>query len=250
MAENTSFHFKKNYRNKLVSTNEHLTKLLAKEALPGGYLLQTAYQSGGKGQGTAFWESEAGKNLLFSFVLRPDSLEITRQFYLSMIVSLALQRTVKHFIDEDISIKWPNDIYAGNSKIAGILIENAVQGDRFSWVVVGAGLNVNQEQFHSDAPNPVSMKNLSGRDFELKEVLEQFETRFSGLYGDLKAGYFDKIKSAYLDRMYWRGQNRKFRAKEGAFSGTITGVDSYGFLQIKSGQAVRTFDVKEVEYLL
>jgi BirA family biotin operon repressor/biotin-[acetyl-CoA-carboxylase] ligase len=247
----TSFSFQKHFVAETDSTNKSLLRSLAESDLPEAYLLQSAHQTDGKGQGDAFWESEAGKNLLFSFVLRPQTLQVQQQFYLSIIVSLALRQTVRDLLPErDIRIKWPNDIYAGAQKIAGILIENALRGANFEWVVVGVGLNVNQTEFISAAPNPVSLKMLMGKDVDVSEVLQRFENYFAQYYRELNEGSLEKLKDEYLHRLYRRGVWKRFRDQNGnSFEGRISGIDAFGFLRIETREGMQSFDVKEVQYL-
>ena len=242
--------FKYNYLQQLDSTQNFLQSKISERDLPEGYLLHTSFQSGGKGQGVNKWESAAGENLLFSFVLRPHRWKVARQFYISMLVSLALADTVSYYLPEkQIHIKWPNDIYLDNKKIAGILIENSVVGNAFEWILAGVGLNVNQQKFYSDAPNPVSMAAIKGEKLNVLEVLEQFERRFEPLYSRLLGGEEEEIKELYLRKLYRKGHWHKFKSSAGEFRGKITGVDAFGFLQIETEKGIKVFDVKEVEYL-
>jgi len=112
------------------------------------------FQTSGKGQRGNSWEAEKGKNLLFSFILYPSFLEVKQQFLLSQLISLSIKEELDKWT-KDISIKWPNDIYWKNRKICGILIENDIEGHTFSRCIAGIGLNINQEKFESNAPNPV-----------------------------------------------------------------------------------------------
>ena len=242
--------FKYNYLAQLDSTQNFLRSRLFDEDLPEGYLLHTSFQSGGKGQGTNKWESAAGENLLFSFVLRPVRWEVARQFYISMLVSLALADTLAYYLpEEQIHIKWPNDIYVDNKKIAGVLIENSVVGNAFEWILAGVGLNVNQQKFYSDAPNPVSIAAIRGEKLNIMEVLEQFERQFIPLYSRLLNGEAENIKEVYLRKLYRKGRWHKFKSSAGEFHGKIIGVDAFGFLQMETEKGIQVFDVKEVEYL-
>ena len=114
------------------------------------------YQTAGRGCGTNTWESERGKNLLFSMLIHPENLPANKQFQISMAISLAIVDALGQLVG-DLSIKWPNDIYWRNGKIGGILIENTLKGNLIKESIIGVGLNVNQREFHSDAPNPVSL---------------------------------------------------------------------------------------------
>lgn len=147
---------------------------LSEDESPHGTVVNARCQTAGRGQRGNGWESEPGENLTFSIVLRPVGLPAHRQFELSMAVCTALCRVLRRVLpDHDIRIKWPNDIYAGDGKMAGILIENVIGGGaRLTRSIAGLGINVNQTVFRSDAPNPVSMAQLSGRRHRQTPLLE------------------------------------------------------------------------------
>ena len=141
------------------STNRYLNELCDTSLQPVAELTTVCadYQTAGKGQRGNSWEAAEGRNLLFSFVLYPTFLEAGRQFILSQVISLSIKEALDGLV-EGVSIKWPNDIYWQEKKLCGILIENDLQGRYIGRSVAGVGLNVNQERFLSDAPNPVSLK--------------------------------------------------------------------------------------------
>jgi len=146
----------------------HSTNTLMKELIATGNpprFIYAGYQTAGRGQAGNSWESEPNQNLLCSILL-PHTNE---PFYLNVAVSVAVQR----LCGEGVTIKWPNDIYWGDQKLAGILIENAIMGGEIQYAVAGIGLNVNQTEWHSDAPNPVSLKQISGKTFDLDEQMER-----------------------------------------------------------------------------
>jgi BirA family biotin operon repressor/biotin-[acetyl-CoA-carboxylase] ligase len=144
------------------------------------------YQTAGRGCGTNRWESERGRNLLFSLLIRPHGLSANRQFHLSMAISLAISETLGQHVG-DVSIKWPNDIYWRDGKIAGILIEHTLQGALIKDSIIGVGLNVNQREFRSDAPNPVSLWQISGQETNREELLGEFNRVVEGNIGTDKA---------------------------------------------------------------
>ena len=245
-----SFSFQKQFLPEVDSTNIALIRQLNEKDLSEGILLQTNFQTGGKGQGGSVWESEREKNLLFSFVLRPTFLNITEQFYITVITSLALADTIRSLFGDDIvKIKWPNDIYVEDKKIAGVLIENAIQGEKFEWVVVGVGLNVNQKWFQSDAPNPVSLYELLEEDIALDDVLSKFESQFSKRYAQLQSNNYEGLKYEYLTSLYQYKEWKNYRSNNQDFRGRILGIDQYGFLRMETPDGERSFDVKEVAYL-
>ncbi len=248
--------FEKEFVYEVDSTNAELIRRLQKQDLNEGFLMQAGFQTGGKGQGGTVWESEKDKNLLFSFLLRPTFLDISKQFYITIVTSLALVDAVRMLVfDDSVKIKWPNDIYVGDKKIVGVLIENAIQGNQFEWVVVGIGLNVNQKSFQSDAPNPASLIqfeeiDLSEVDISLEEVLSIFELQFARRYAQLQSGDFEGLKYDYLASLYRYKEWRNYRSNNQEFRGRILGIDEYGFLRMETLESEKTFDVKEVAYLI
>jgi BirA family biotin operon repressor/biotin-[acetyl-CoA-carboxylase] ligase len=246
----SSFSFQKEFLPEVDSTNVALIRKLNKKNLGEGVLLQTDFQTGGKGQGGSVWESEKAKNLLFSFVLKPNVLKISEQFYITIIASLALVDVLRSLLDSNhIRIKWPNDIYVRNKKIAGVLIENAIQGNQFEWVVVGIGLNVNQQVFHSDMPNPISLYELLKEDVSLDEVLSIFESQFARRYAQLQSGDYESLKHDYLASLHQYKEWKSYRSNNKEFRGRILGIDQYGFLRMETPDGERSFDAKEVVYL-
>ncbi len=245
-----SISFQNHKINEVDSTNLELSRRLQNACLEEGYLLRADFQDDGKGQGNALWESEKGQNLLFSFVLKPNVLKISEQFYITIVVSLALADVVRNFVDgNQVKIKWPNDIYVSNKKIAGVLIENAIRGDEFEWVVIGVGMNINQGNFESDAPNPVSLFELLEEDIELDKVLSIFESQFARRYAQLQSGDYEGLKYDYLASLYQYKEWKNYRSNNQEFRGRIIGIDQYGFLRMETPDGERSFDIKEVKYL-
>ncbi|MGM9838422.1 MAG: biotin--[acetyl-CoA-carboxylase] ligase [Paludibacteraceae bacterium] len=166
--------------------------------------LYAGYQTAGRGQSGNGWESERGQNLLFSFALREPPVAIEQQFVLTMLVALAMHRTLLPYLpaaDRDaLSIKWPNDIYYKDKKIAGILVENTLQGARIAYSIVGIGLNVNQSAWRSDAPNPLSLRQITGKQYDPKELLDRYMLALRQLLPQPR----DSIKPQYCEQLYRR----------------------------------------------
>jgi BirA family biotin operon repressor/biotin-[acetyl-CoA-carboxylase] ligase len=199
------------------------------------------YQTAGRGCGTNSWESERGKNLTFSMLIHPKDIPASEQFRITEIVSVALCET----IGMEASIKWPNDIYVGERKICGILIENRLQGSVMKDSVIGIGLNVNQTVFMSDAPNPVSIKQLTGCDMDRGALLDNFLQTFEEVSARKDVG------SDYRKRLFRLGRKAAFADETGRFEGTIVDVEPDGHLLIRdeTGQ-VRQYAFKEVQFLI
>ena len=231
------------------STNNYAKQLIGDKEEEGTVVL-AHFQNEGKGQMGNYWESEARKNLLFSLILYPEFLEAGEQFYLSKIVSLALVEWLKAEV-ENVSIKWPNDIYVGNKKIAGILIENAIKGRFLDYSIVGVGLNLNQEQFCSDAPNPIALKQLSGKHYDADKVLRDLLNGFSFLLERLKQGDYKRIDEAYMRSLFRNKGWHLFRKEGKAFKAQIIGIGEFGQLQLEleTGK-LSEFMFKEVEFVI
>lgn len=248
----------------LPSTNDYAAELLAGDAMQAshmhskskpaeGTVIRADRQSAGRGQFGSRWESEAAKNLTFSVLLYPNWLEAGAQFYLSMAVALALHDALHGLYagPAPLRIKWPNDLYIGDKKTAGILIQNSLSGKQIQSSIVGIGLNVNQLQFDASLPNPTSLQLASGRAFDLdvveNTVLECLERR----YLQLKAGQLAPLKTAFENLLFRRGVPSEFEvAGEGRMDGIILGVSPVGQLRLLTTQGERTFEVKEIRFCL
>jgi BirA family biotin operon repressor/biotin-[acetyl-CoA-carboxylase] ligase len=212
-------------------------------------------QSAGRGQRGNTWEAEPGKNLTFSLVLRPQYIAAARQFELSMLVSIAIVRVLERHLRTEVLIKWPNDIYVGDKKICGILIENTLSGTSIDRSIVGIGINVNQQFFQSDAPNPVSMIQLTGKKYDLDELINEFV----GAIVDAIDEYGDNTEPDELQALYaqllWRNDGCLYPWHDAAtntnFIAAIDHVDATGMLTLSEPDgSLRTFAFKEVAAVL
>ena len=201
------------------------------------------YQTAGRGCGTNTWESERGKNLLFSILIHPVEVPVTKQFHISMAISLAILDSLEQYIG-DVSIKWPNDIYWRNGKLGGILIENRLQGGRIKDCIIGIGLNVNQKQFQSNAPNPVSLFQIYGEETDREQLLGAILSRFE-LYLQ------QDVRSRYLSCLYRRKGYHPYRDKNGAFMAEIGDVEDDGHLLLRDDNGCdRRYAFKEVQFVI
>lgn len=216
-----------------------------KENGKGEMVVTTEFQTAGKGCGSNTWESEKGKNLLFSVLIHPHYILARNQFIITQIVSVALCETLKHYINTPIEIKWPNDIYIMDKKICGVLIENKLEGCYIKDCIIGIGLNVNQTKFISDAPNPVSIKQLTGKDMDRKDILATF-------LKELKTASNTKsIHQAYLNNLYRRNTKHLFSTMGRRFEATIVGVNDDGRLMLQDNQGTaHLFRFKEVQFII
>ena len=190
------------------STNTLMTETDRTTALPHGTVMAAVSQTAGRGQRGNSWESAPGMNITMSVMLRPEGVEASGQFALSeavaLGVALAIERAMGGVVR--IEVKWPNDIYAGNMKLCGILIENALSGYRIVRCVAGVGVNVNQTLWLSDAPNPVSMASLAGREFDIGALTEQIATEILERVAQTSTPEGRaELHEQYISRL-WRGE--------------------------------------------
>ena len=234
----------------LESTNEFVLGSLKERKFNEGTIVIAGFQTHGEGMGENRWESEKDKNLLLSLVLKPVFLEPAHQFYLNKFASLAVYDFVKHVLpDKNVTVKWPNDVYIDDKKVAGILINNTIIGKHFEYVVLGIGLNINQKTFKSDAPNPVSLIHHTNKELNLEECLQSLLHYLNSRYEQLKVEKSQSLDGDYLNVLY-RYQNwSEFKTENRTFKGRITGITEYGQLQIEeeSGK-IQEYDFKTVEF--
>ena len=198
-------------------------------------------QTEGRGCGTNRWESERGQNLLFSLMIHPENLPANQQFQISMAISLAIIDALGQMVG-DLSIKWPNDIYWRNGKLAGILIENTLKGNLIKDSIIGVGLNVNQREFHSDAPNPVSLWQITGQETNREQLLKDILQRL-----DFK----DSLKERYMKSLYRRKGFHPYTDKDGVFMAEIVGVEDDGHLLLSDDNGKkRRYAFKEVQFVI
>lgn len=241
------------YIQQIDSTSSELRRLMKTKELPHGYCIATDFQTDGHGQATNRWESEDAKNILFSALLRPTIIPAAEQFIITQLVTIAIVNTLQDTIRQEITIKWPNDIYVGNRKLCGILIENALCGATIDTCIVGVGININQEQFLSDAPNPVSLKQLNGRNNDRVEILEEIHQNILRFYDYLADNWYNEnIKQSlyyeYMSHLYRRDGYHKYSTPAGEqFTANIEEIGPQGHLtlRLESGE-LRTFAFKEV----
>lgn len=215
-----------------------------KEHGSGDMVVVADYQTAGRGCGTNRWESQRGRNLLFSLLLHPKDIDVRHQFRISEVVSVALCDTLEEYAT-GFSIKWPNDIYWHDSKICGMLTENRVVGQSLTESIVGIGLNVNQQEFLSDAPNPVSLCQIVGHGVDRTTLLQSFLHRLESLWS------VEGVGDTYRRRLYRRGMECIYEDVEGRFPATLTQVEPDGRLVLTmSDGKERRYAFKEVSFII
>ena len=215
-----------------------------------GTVIMADSQYAGRGQQQNGWHAEPGKNLTFSLLLKPTFLPLTDQFDLTRAISLGVYEALEPMLGSELKIKWPNDIYYGDSKLGGMLIENIVQGNQIKNSVIGIGLNINQETFPAHLPNAISVKQILHQDYDLKNLLADICRNIEAWYLNLKAGKIISVRKTYLSRLYRLNEQKRFKTANGEFRGTIINVKDNGLLLVQdNNNAELEFNLKEIEFL-
>lgn len=232
----------------VASTNQYARELTANTRPEEGTAIMAREQTAGRGQAGNYWYSGSGRNLAVSYILYPSFLKASMQFYLNMAVSLAVRECAEDSCGQEVQIKWPNDIYAGRRKLAGILIENTVSGEYLGQSIAGVGLNVNETGFPDDLVNPVSLRQLAGKELVISKVEERLKFFLGKYYAQLQMQHLNFLERAYVESLYLYQQTATFYKGGQAFRGEIIGLTKEGRLIISSGGKELRFAFKEVEY--
>jgi BirA family biotin operon repressor/biotin-[acetyl-CoA-carboxylase] ligase len=233
----------------VASTNNYLKDLVSNSGpLAEGTVIMADHQFAGKGQLQNVWESEAGKNLTISILLKPTFLTVGQQFELNKAVSLALLDVLSPLLGSEVSIKWPNDILVSGKKIAGILIENSVQGSRWKQAVVGIGLNVNQTQFSPNLTRATSIKNVLQTEYNLNSLLADLCMAVERRYLQVRAQKFADLHRDYLQHLFKFGEQSKFRVANELIEAEIMGVSPTGLLELHTSKGTQTVGFKEIAF--
>lgn len=214
-----------------------------------GTAILTKFQTAGKGQAGADWESDAGQNLLVTYILYPDFIEPKDLFVLNKAIALGVYDYVKSVLGEDVSIKWPNDIYYRDKKIAGLLIENSVTFSEVNYSIVGIGVNINQQKFKRYIPEAVSMRNATEKKYSLEECFAELSNCLEHRYLQLKLKGASPVNADYKSALYRFGKYFFFRQKGIIFKARITDVLDDGKLVLeKENEKPETFRFKEIAF--
>lgn len=228
------------------STNTLAFQISQQPPVNEGTVVITDHQTAGKGQRGNTWEAEPRQNLTFSLILKPNFLAINKQFYLNVLVCLAIKDYLEEKRSGAVYIKWPNDILVHEKKISGVLIENQLQGSIISQSIVGVGININQNNFLS--PGATSLSNVSGDQFDLAEELPAILSFIEARYLQLRKGEYEILMDLYLANLYRRRAKHTFITDGQTFEGEIEGVDEWGKLLVRVDGAMKAFGMKEVRF--
>ncbi|MEO0555634.1 MAG: biotin--[acetyl-CoA-carboxylase] ligase [Bacteroidota bacterium] len=227
------------------STNDSARSLTKSGVFIEGSIVIANDQTAGRGQMENSWESAAGANLTFSLILKPTFVNVNRQFQLAMAMSLGVAEFLDKF-DPGFQVKWPNDVYYGKEKIAGILIQNSVSGASVDSSIVGIGLNINQTVF--ETPNATSLRLICNHKYELSVVLEDLCFAIEKRYLQLKRGGALSLKNDYLQRLLGYGNQCMFNDGE-LFQGEVVDVLDNGRIAISRPDGVRHYDLKQIKFI-
>ena len=235
----------------LDSTNQYALELLSKIKPSEGTVISADFQHQGRGQIGSGWHSAPHQNLLFSCILYPHFLPVRHQFQLSQAVALAICETVQYFVQAEVKIKWPNDIYIQDKKVAGILIQNALHGKQILNSVIGVGLNVLQKTFPEVLPNPTALAHWTDQALDLEAVLSVACSNLEKWYLQLKRHQSAFIQQCYQEQMYHFAVPVLFQreGEEDSFSGKIVGTTEAGKLMVESSAGLQTFAPKELRFI-
>ncbi len=237
------------YKQSAYSTNEEIAKSIPRKGINTNILLYTHSQTAGKGQIGKKWYSGSHKNLSFSLMLPIQHLPANRQWFLNMTIALIAKNWIEKWVETEVKIKWPNDIYVGNKKIAGILIVNNIKGSDIMNSVVGIGININEDDFPTDLPNPVSMFQITRKEFSLNDLMADFILHCENEMDRLGKLSFNEIKQLYTASMYLLNYESKFIIdKDEPISAKILGVEESGLLRLLVNGEIRLFNFHELKY--
>jgi len=236
----------------IVSSTNDVCMHAANEERTEGVVIAAMYQEQGRGQRGNAWESNSGLNLTFSILLRPTFLRVEDQFLISKVASVSVCDWISAYLEhKDVAIKWPNDIYIGNSKVAGILIENSFSSSQLNVSVVGIGINLNQVNFTSDLPNPTSMRLETSKEYDLQQSLEEFLSCFKERYLQVQSKNASAIDEEYMRKLYRKDIYCTYRSSNDEFKARIVGVKPTGELLLMTDDGrERSFAFKEITFVI
>ena len=232
------------------STNDIAAEIIQNKQVFDGTIVITSDQTAGRGQRGNSWEALPDQNITASFILKPTFLSATEQFRLNIAISLGIYEFLSQYLSNNLKVKWPNDIYVGDRKMGGVLIENTLFGSRIAYSVIGIGLNINQLSFAETNNRAISLRlatqNLG--EFDIEKLIGELCVSLEKYYLQLKNGHFSKQKETYLEILY-RYQETHFFSKNGErFLGKIIDIAPTGHLMLEVNGEVQYFDFKEISF--
>ena len=233
------------------STNDIAVQMIQSENMVfEGTVIITDNQTAGRGQRGNSWEAISGENLTFSLILKPNFLKASDQFQLNVAISMGVFDFLSEFIDENLKVKWSNDIYYENKKMGGILIENSLQGYQIGHSIIGIGLNINQTKFSNEGATSLRNVTQNPLKYDLSELLKNLLENIEINYLKIKNNDYESLKIKYLSNLFRFEEYHYFRRNGQQFLGQIIGIDKTGKLGIETDGNVIYFDFKEVEFMI
>lgn len=235
------------------STNLEMERILHKEKLTEGSAIFARTQTAGRGQRGNTWNSEAGNNLTLSFIFYPTFLNLNFHFCLSQAIALGVLDFFKQLVpnNEKFSLKWPNDIYFDKKKIGGILIENTLQGNIIKETIIGIGLNINQELFDDCIPNPISLRLITKKLYNLDSLIVKLSKEINFRYKKLRNNGFVKIMTEYNKHLFRKDVFSSFKKNGELFEAKILNTESDGKLNLITKENEKlSFYFKEIEFVI
>lgn len=231
----------------LTSTQDYLTGLLSE--LKGGSVVAAREQTAGRGLTDNKWYSTPGESLTFSYLLSPGSIHASRQYIISMAVAVALKSFFAHETGDQVYIKWPNDILVQKGKIAGILIQHHLMGENILYSMIGVGLNLNMETFPAWIPNPVSLKMITGKQYNPEKVLETLKSSLDRQLHPNNLLEPNQLRNHFLNSLFQYKTRHKYKIRGEIMFATIEGITDFGLLILKDDDGCTyECDLKEVVY--
>jgi BirA family biotin operon repressor/biotin-[acetyl-CoA-carboxylase] ligase len=230
------------------STNNYAMGLARAGMAQHGLVVFTHEQTKGKGQRTKEWVSQRGQNIAMSVVIEPVNPQVSELFLLSMMAAVSVQKLLENYISDEIKIKWPNDIYWCDRKAAGILIENVWQGSEWKFAVIGIGINVNQTEFGELGLKAVSLKQITGKNFDPVVVAKKLGEILEEKY-QLLLAYPSLILEEYKSHLYKLKEKIKLKKDNRVFDAEFKDVNNNGQMVVQHA-AEEKFDVGEVEWII
>ena len=235
--------------NEVDSTNNYAMRQVQAQMAGHGATWITMNQNAGKGQRGKAWNSEPGKNIMMSCVLEPVFLSIDNQFLLNITVALGCFDFFNNHTD-NVSIKWPNDIYWKDRKAGGILIENILHGKEWKYSIAGTGININQTFFPENLPNPVSLKEITGKTYDVIGLAKDLCKCLNLRWKQLRSGKDNDLFNDYLSNLYKKGETVTFKKNNQLFEAVVAGVNKNGELILDTGQQTTTHAFGSIDWIL
>lgn len=236
------------------STNNYAREQIHAQLAADGMAIFAHEQTAGRGQTGKKWEGENGANIALSILIKPEPLSLSEQFQISACTAVSVHELLLPYTGDELQIKWPNDLYWRDRKLSGILIESIVGSTvsgsgNWKWAIIGTGINVNQTIFPDWLPNPVSLKQITGKNFDTIALAKELCTIMQKNINILLTEGFGRIYSSYLAGLYKKNKPVKFRKDNRVFEATVRSVSPLGKLIVQHGTE-EEFDFGEIEWII